>query len=499
MNKIYKTLVCLPLSLMVFITSCNDTLEVDPTSAITAASFFKTEDDAKGALYGMYIKLRNESSLNIYALGELRSETTTSSIAGSSGYELYYQNTLSPTNPGPASSSWQGLYSIINAANLLIKYIPTTSFTSEENRSNYLAQAYTTRAYIYYVMTRTWGDLPLRTEPLEGVDPQTIQIERSSQADVFSLIKADLDMAIKLFPNTTFPAGRNMWSRAAAYALKADVYLWTGKRLNGGDTDFNTALAACNEVQTADVSLLANYASIFDYSNKGNKEVLMAINYVPNDAVDNYFFNGYIPAAQNVITIDAATKAAYGQPGGNLIWQPSQTLRNQFTSDDTRKNATYLEIFTTNATSGVKTFLTSIIVKGDGTVITGVRYFADDVIIYRYADVVLMKAEAKNALGQDPAVEMNLVRQRAYGTNFADHTFINGSKAANDEAILQERLFELAFEGKRWWDLVRFGKAFEKVPTLQAKIGQNHLLLFPISTVGILNLEPKISQNPGYN
>ena len=97
----------------------------------------------------------------------------------------------------------------------------------------------------------------------------------------------------------------------------------------------------------------------------------------------------------------------------------------------------------------------------------------------------LMIAEAKNLLGQDPSVEINQGRERAYGANFAAHRFTNGSQAANAEAILQERLFELSFEGKRWWDLVRFGKAFEKVPSLQNRAGEQHLLLWPISQTTI--------------
>jgi hypothetical protein len=108
-----------------------------------------------------------------------------------------------------------------------------------------------------------------------------------------------------------------------------------------------------------------------------------------------------------------------------------------------------------------------------------------------------MKAEAKNALNQDPSTEINLVRQRAYGTAYSAHIFVNGTKDVNDAAILKERLLELAFEGKRWYDLVRFGKAFELVPSLQAKAGQTNLLLSPINNA-TLALEPKVTQNPGY-
>ncbi|MEX0884689.1 MAG: RagB/SusD family nutrient uptake outer membrane protein, partial [Cyclobacteriaceae bacterium] len=115
----------------------------------------------------------------------------------------------------------------------------------------------------------------------------------------------------------------------------------------------------------------------------------------------------------------------------------------------------------------------------------------------RYAELLLLIAEAKNALGQDPSSEINMVRERAYGDDFPAFEFINGSQSENDEAILQERLFELAFEGKRWWDLIRFDQAFDKVPSLQDKAGQNFLKVWPI-TLETLSLNSKITQNPGY-
>ena len=109
-----------------------------------------------------------------------------------------------------------------------------------------------------------------------------------------------------------------------------------------------------------------------------------------------------------------------------------------------------------------------------------------------------MKAEAKNALGQDPSAEINQVRQRAYGVNYPAHIYVNSSPAANDAAILKERLLELVVEGKRWWDLVRFGKAYELVPKLVGRDdATHHLLLFPIADA-TLSLETKVKQNPGY-
>ena len=100
--------------------------------------------------------------------------------------------------------------------------------------------------------------------------------------------------------------------------------------------------------------------------------------------------------------------------------------------------------------------------KFNGFVNSGIRLFLDDVILYRYADVLLMKAEAKNALGQDPSAEINKVRERAYGAAYKQHVFVSGSKQTNDEAILQERLFELVFEGEKMVGPGAFWKSIRK-------------------------------------
>lgn len=496
MNKIYKKIYP-ALAAIIILTSCNKTLDTAPISSISSASFFKTENDVKAANTGMYILLRNETSFNSFALGELRGETVAQGLAGTGGYDRYYNNTLSADIATP-QITWVNYFRVINEANLILKYAPTATFSTEASRNDYLAQAYTMRAYVYFLMTRTWGDLPIRTTGLESYDYNAVQLAKSPQADVFALIKADINKAVSLFSANSFQTGRNLWSKPAANALKADIYLWTSKRMNGGTADAQTALEACNAAQTADVSLLTSFASVFDYANKGNKEILMAVNYIYTESVDNYFFNSYLPVTTAyAANVDPAAKTAVGQLGGNNIWSPSALVRNQFTTDDQRRAATFIEVNNITAITGAKTLYAAVINKGAGTVVNGTRYFASDIVLYRYADVLLMKAEAENALGQSPATEINLVRQRAYGAVYTSHIFINGTKNINDDAILKERLFELAYEGKRWFDLVRFGKAFDLVPSLQAKKGQDYLLLHPINVL-TLSLEPLVTQNPGY-
>ena len=173
---------------------------------------------------------------------------------------------------------------------------------------------------------------------------------------------------------------------------------------------------------------------------------------------------------------------------------PSKHLREQYAPGDSRKDVTFLEIY--KNIEGQRTYYGTMAMKGRGTVVSGVRYFVDDIILYRYADVLLMKAEAKNGLKQDPTDEMKEIRERAYGEDYGNHEFVNGSPEENDVAILQERLLEFAFECKRWWDLVRFDKAFELVPSLVGRDDPD-LLYFPIPNT-VLSLEPLVEPNPGW-
>lgn len=482
-NKLFKGIL---LSILIIFVSCTKNLELTPVSSITNASFWQTEDDANAGITAAYVYLRYQAEMNLFIWGEARSEVMAypNNGGGTNGYEYYYDNLINPEAAGP---NWKGLYSTINAANLIITKVPAIEM-NEASKNNILAQAYTMRAYLYFVAARTWGGVPLRQLPTEGYSPESNEVGRSSIEEVFQLIKDDINKATTFFGNdNTFPIGRNRWNRAAAYALKADVYLWTAKRLNGGDTDFTTAIDACNEVGKADVSLLPNFSDLFEYQNKGNEEVIMAIGFKEMEPSSGsmVFTNMYSGARAN--TVDPINGEIMGVSGGGVVWTVSDLVKNQFTSDDKRKDASFVDIPSE----------TTVIRKGRGVRINGVRYYSSDYVIYRYADVLLMKAEAKNALGQDPSAEIEAVRLRAYGEAYDDHIFVNGTQQQNADTILQERLFELAFEGKRWWDLVRFDKAFEIVPSLEDKA--DHYLLWPLSVNAVLSLEPWVEQTPGWD
>ncbi|HBE41286.1 MAG TPA: RagB/SusD family nutrient uptake outer membrane protein [Bacteroidales bacterium] len=497
MKNIFKILIFLPVASFLII-SCTEGLKLEPVSQISVGSYWKTENDANGVLYGMYSRFRNTTA-NRFFWGELRSNDFGPSVGGEPiEHGPLYRNTLNASSPLP---TWLTMYTVIHDANLILKYVPGITFASEDNKNSILAQAYAMRAYCYFVMVRTWGGVPLVVEPTEGYSEKS-QRERATVEEVFTLIKKDIQDAITLFPNNNYPNGRFVWSKPAANALKADIYLWTGKRLGGGNADFTAALNALNDIETSDITLLPTFSRVFDYDNKGNKEILFAVRYMDQESgecgpYDQSFIHPQAMPGSN--QLDDSTKIVLSGGRGYTYLQVQPHIRSSFSWMDQRRNASFKEIYTYVPIypSGEKTYYTAIQVKFDGTFVSGQRYWYDDYIIYRYGDVLLMKAEAKNALGQDPTEDINKLRQRAYGDYFPQFAFVNGTKEENDAAILKEWMLEKIFEGRYWWDLLRFGKAFELVPSLQDKVGQNHLLLFPI-VQATLSIEPKVVQNPGY-
>ncbi len=494
MKKINKFLISFCVAILTVI-SCTKDLNLSPISQISNASFWKAETDAVGGLTGMYARFRGLEQ-DLYYLGEMRSQTLGNGVAGNNQNELeMFNNTMTASSSMP---NWQAFYTVIHDANLILKFVPDIKFTSDNTKNSILAQAHTMRAFCYFVMVRTWGDLPLVDQPTLGYDPVAVQRERTPKADIFTFIKKDIDDALALYPDYVFPSLRATWSKAAALALKGQVYLWTGKKEGGGTADITTALSALNDVKNADVALLTDYASIFDFGNKGNQEVLFAVHHADLETGDLQPYNhmwlypAYIPA-----TIDDATKEILKGANGFSVLEVEKYIQAQFTDDDSRKDASYRVIYA--YPDGVKTYYSSIVYKYHGTLINNLRYWYDDKIVMRYGDVLLMIAEAKNELGQDPTTEMNLIRQRAYGTGYSSHVFVNGTKDQNSVAILQERLFETAFEGTYWWDLLRFNKEFQLVPSLQSKATPQYayMELWPI-VLSTLSLETKVVQNPGW-
>lgn len=191
--------------------------------------------------------------------------------------------------------------------------------------------------------------------------------------------------------------------------------------------------------------------------------------------------------------------------GGNRYGPSEKTLKVLDDNEDERKDETFIRLYNdSNNGEGYPNYnadkyFGAILKKFIGRIDGSVRIFESDLPIYRYADVVLLLAEAKNYLGEDPSEQINKIRERAYGEDYdpAVNAYSGGSMEENTKTILDERYKEFIAEGKRWWDLRRAGDSYviDNIQFLQP--GDEYKLLLPI-TLDMIGRNPLLEQTPGY-
>lgn len=488
------------------ITSCQQQLaEVTPQTSLNQQLVLSDPNAALTLYNGVYASLRGYHS-TLVNLGEMRSDLWADGLYTESedaGLKQYWSHNISAANV-PASN-WGGFYNLLDRINTVIKLFPQTSI-EETKRKQYLAEMYGLRAYIYYTLLKTWGGVPITSEPVTSVGNLTdLYKTRSSAQEVMQLIKNDLEQSLTLFgATTTFAPKRVYWNRAATLTLKGDVFIWSGTHLGGGNADFTAAKAALEEVKSlSTLGLQATYADVFDPTKESNnKEIIFSLSFEKNEATQGAYGSFLVNTTQaGTLYFDApsgtptAVNSVYPFVSGASRVGMSNAMLSKLNDPADRRAKTTFRIMYRN-TAGFP-IAGVMLTKFIGRVDAGVQLYDNDFPIFRYADVLLLLAEANTKLGLDPSVDINLLRARAYGASYKPHT--NSSQTENMNALLDEYLREFVGEGKRWWALRRAGDAyvFANVNPQYLSTGQGFKLLLPI-TVTMLNTDPKLIQTPGY-
>lgn len=506
---------------MVFsMTGC---LDVEPQSEITDASYWKEEGQFSSANTGLQSMFRDRN-FTFYLWGEMRSNLyggSPFSGEASAGYEVLWDNLLSQASPG--ISNYGGCYMLINQLNLMIAKSENTDIIKEAVRKNYLGSAYGMRAFMYFQLLRTYGDVIVLTDYTKGSDISIGNMAKAASpaAEVMAQIKKDIEASEKAYgDNYKFANGRNFWSLAATKMLKGEVYLWSGKQMGGGTADYQTAKAAYEDVKKADVALLNDFTQVFAFGNKKNKEIIYAVYNGKDESkmwgdsfrmtlvMGSQFFKNHFEANGNPL----AQSAMKDMAGVMRVSLNKDMWKELYRDGDTRKAGSLKDIYIKNEDGSLK-YVGNIQYKFQGTTPQGYneRQWFDDYPIYRYADCLLGLAEAKALMGEDPAAEINEVRKRAYGEEYfnahqaevaypndtdasfyANNSFV-GSDANVIEAVLKERCREFLFEGKRWHDLRLMGAEY----VTKYSSAHANKLLWPIdeNTLGVNN---QLHQTPGY-
>jgi hypothetical protein len=480
-----------------FLGSCD--LDMQPESELTYNGFWDTEEAARAAHTGIYASFRNYQN-TFWQMGELRSDIWGgNTIESPSGIELIENNISSSV---VHFNNWANFYGLLHYINDFLMNAPEVTFANEEDKNQMLGQVYGLRAQVYFTMVKAWGDVPINTEPLLEVNLEELKKPRAPKSEVMQQVKDDIAKSLEYFGNdNSLWSGKSIyWSKAATLALKGDVYLWSGKVLGGGNADFTEAKVALGQISGFD---LVDFDKLWGQGNENNGEFIFAFDYQQDQAGNtSYLFTG---RAVDLVSLfdDEGNSMADFVVNGASRFGPSDKMLTKLDDLNDQRRDNFIRMYDNgdgyipyqpasgNYKGAILTKFLGII--GDD----GLRKNFNNIPLYRYADVLLMLAEAKNHLDEDPSAEINAVRERAYGDNFAGNEYTNSSKEENTNAILEERLKEFVGEGKRWWDLVRAGDGivFDEIETLSAD--EAYKIYYSISQDMIAN-DSELVQTEGY-
>lgn len=482
-----------------FLNSCE--LDMQPESQLTFNGFWESEEAVRAAHTGIMASYRGYA-YTFFQMGELRSD-----VWGGNTIESPFGIDLIENNISTSIvhfSNWSNFYGLLHYLNDFIKNAPGVAFKKDSDLNHLMGQAYGIRAHIYYTMVRAWGDVPIATEPLLEVDLEKLKKKRAPKSEVMQLIKSDIAKSLEYFgsDNSLWLNKTVYWSRGATLALKGDVYLWSGKVLGGGTADFTEAKTALQDVAGFE---LVSYDKLWGQSNENNKEFIFAFDYQQDQSGN--FYNVFTGRAVDIRTMyddQGNSMSGFVINGASRYGPTDKVLLLIDDLNDARRN-TFLRLYSDGAVhipyvAAEASYQGAVMNKFLGIVDSdGSRKDYNNVPLYRYADVLLMLAEAKNNLTEDPSAEINMVRERAYGASYGGaYIYVNGSQAVNAKAILDERLKEFIGEGKRWWDLVRAGGTyvFDEIATLDPS--EAYKIYYSISQSMLAN-DDQLEQTEGYN
>lgn len=442
------------------LTSCNDFLEIYPENSLPADKFYSTKEDVESQLMNGYYVLRNSVEGQLIPWGEFRSGCLTSSPGTGSNQLQKLEIKVSNST----YFNWHNMYQIINTANLVLKNAEAAYKNDDtyhvELMNSHLCEAYFLRALAYFYIVRNWRDAPLELQAHE-TDNIAFSQPKSSEAVLIAQIKKDLytadsiNAAKEYFDTTWETKGRGTkWS---IYALMADVCLW--------NSDFDEAIKYADKILNSKSNNAPRFMSTatrnswFSMFNPGNSnESIFEIQWNHDK-----YSNGIAQTNTLPYIFNDVQNSTYSQ------YRMCNTLLEEFQQDYTDISMRYLNqpdmaIRTLYGTYSDGGYIWKYI---GGTSRTDKRtetYYDPNFIIYRVADIMLIKAEAlvmKNLEGNaaDYQEAIDLVNKIRLRTNLtADATITSTSDATSIlEYILSERLKEFAGEGKSWYDLLRMG------------------------------------------
>lgn len=462
--------------------SCDDFLTLSPEYQINEINYYQSENDLETAVTGIYNTLQNLHNREVL-LGptelitdnvEINSYTYQTLMAEFDGAEITSSNLY-------INNLWTYCFTVIAYSNNILDRIDNIEM-NESKKNQFKGEALFLRAYCYFYLVRLYGDVPIVDVSFRSPNEIfSFDMTRQPISGVYALIEGDLQNAAGLLSGQAMPKGRA--STGAAKTLLGKVYLTEGK--------YSDAATVLKEViDMNNYSLVDDYGSLFDGSNEQSAESIFEIEYLSGNLGEgNYFSTAFTPGLFGIAIFP-------NDMSGSGSMCPTQGLFDAYEEGDLRKAASVIDSVRMTDGSyqrtlcGLKFVDFSTGTSGDG----GINFTS-----LRYADVLLMYAEALNETNQTTNAHnyLNLVRNRA---GLGDLSGLSKDEFAL--ALERERRAEFCCEGHRWFDLVRTGRAQTVLNSYFISTGfsysiEDHELLMPIPEDEI-EIDPRLEQNPGY-
>lgn len=486
--KIIKYILCAATGILLT-TSCSDFLDSNPITSLVESNYYKTEADAATALVGCYDGLQNIWAKNDFTTPVTSNMMSDECFGGTGtgdgyGYQLIDEFDLdrSPSDVDMYNTVWASNYKALYRCNMLISKLDQIEWTSVDNRNQVEAETRFIRAYIYFEMGKLLGNIPLVLRPLT---PEEANVPQATPEELYAAIEDDL-----LFASEHAALKADVWTpewsaindgRVTVFAAKsmlARVFLfYTGyhnKTTLPNGTDKAKVTEYLLDVYASGHGLVDNYNELWPaacsqrdataepillsttYVGEGNKETVWAVKFNSSGTWGN--FDGF--ASMRMIGIRSGSVKSFGNTVyGDGAWGAcpvTTTFANNWSGTDPRKAWSVMDIVNEGMTMSDKHdqreytgyYPKKYICMGNGSQSIYAAQSLDfqwnqytDLVVIRYADILLMLSE----LTED-AKYMNEVRERV---NLP-------SIAYSVEALREERKYELAFEGIRYWDLLRY-------------------------------------------
>ncbi len=475
--------------------SCEDFLDLAPTDGQVYSEYWKNKEEVLSTLSGAYQKFA-ELDYRLFVLGEMRGDMLKSNSTNTPTAELRMMESYILSDNSYAS--WTNFYTVINICNHVIKLAPGVQ-AKDQTFTDYLLTQYVNeakflRALTYFYLVRVFENVPFITEPTSN-DQVEFFITQTDGEDILPALKEDLKAIRAQMPDyPTIEMSRSRATAGAVNALLADICLW--------NFEYDECLTYIDELEDSEQYFLVEPIDWFtNYSEGATSEIIFELFFDQVQSQPNSI-------ATNTYNVSDATKAKfYASNYAVEVLGPSL----EDAGEVTRGNGSLS--YDNSDNYQVWKYIGSV---GDRkTKRATANQKSANFIIYRLADIYLMKAEAlsqKQAPSYAMATEyINKVRVRA----LMDPYGVFSDAASYEDIILEERAKELAFEGKRWFDLLRMGRRTERgknqlidimvtnVPTTQqlvmkSKLSDENSWYMPVHSDEI-SRNKNLTQNPYYD